>query len=165
MSPETKNLLVKITQDILGYLGYSDASSIVAHEEGASLVIAVSSEDKMGLLIGKNGQNIRAIEHLIKAITFKKLNRGRSEEKTNEHFNFSLDINDYKKLRSGYVLKLAKDVAQKVSQTRRSEAMLPMNSYERRLIHTELASFKEIETESIGEEPRRRIVIKPSVEI
>ena len=161
MSDEIKNNLIQITREILGYLGLNDSSTIVVDQNiVGDLTVSISSDDKIGLFIGKNGQNISAVEHLIKILLFRKF------EKDNiRPVNFSVDINDYRKLRSSFIIKTAREVADKVSQTRRSEALVPMSSYERKLVHTELASFKDVETESVGEEPRRRIIIKPTVEI
>ena len=109
------------------------------------------------MLIGKNGQNLNAFEHLIKLI----VNRKTSGDEDQKRNVFVVDINDYRKTKAKYVLGLARSAAQKVISSRRAEALLPMSAYERRLVHTELATYKELQTESIGEEPHRRIVIKP----
>ena len=162
MKEEIKNIITDTTKEVLGYLGYSQISNINSYDYNDSFVVAIDSEDKMGLLIGKNGQNINALEHLVRVLSYKKAS---SKGDIQEPVSFSLDVNNYRKLRSDYVIKMARETANKVSHTKRSEALLPMNSYERRLVHTELASFADIETESVGEEPRRRIVIKPAIEI
>ena len=161
MNEDLKKEIIKITQNILGYLGIKDSSTVTVDQNlVGDLTVSIVSGDKVGFFIGKNGQNIDAIEHLIKVLFFRKNNR----DKTGP-LSFSVDVNDYRKLRSSFIIKTAKEIADKVSQTRRSEALAPMSSYERKLIHTELASFKDIETESVGEEPRRRIIIKPTFEI
>ena len=160
MDKEAKNIIIKTTENILSYLNLKESSDVSINDDESKSIVSIISDDKMGMLIGKNGQNINMIEHLVKVVAFKELSK---QNKTIT--NFSLDINDYKKSRSDYIIKIAREVAHKVSQTKRSEAMAPMNSYERRIVHTELAVFKDIETESVGEEPRRRIVIKPTLEI
>ncbi|PJE50399.1 MAG: hypothetical protein COV29_04495 [Candidatus Yanofskybacteria bacterium CG10_big_fil_rev_8_21_14_0_10_36_16] len=163
MNNESDNLVVDLTKKLLGFLGFDKNSEVEAHNNDDGVLVSITSNDKMGLLIGKNGQNINAIEHLIRTL----INKKQSSEQLDKFtpIRFSLDINDYKKIRSQQVINTARDVANRVSQNRRSEAMYPMNSYERRLIHSELASYNDIETESVGEEPRRRVVIKPTVEI
>ncbi|MDP3954144.1 MAG: R3H domain-containing nucleic acid-binding protein [bacterium] len=162
-SDKIKNLATETAKEVLAYLGFGDSSQISAYNHNDSLVVSIDSEDKMGMLIGKNGQNINALEHVVRVLTYKKIAKELGEAKGS--VNFSLDINNYRKLKSDYVAKVAQEAAQRVSQSRRSEALAPMNSYERRLVHTELASFSNIETESVGEEPRRRVVIKPALEI
>jgi len=61
------------------------------------------------------------------------------------------------------VVEKALEVAHRVRISKKAEALVPMSSYERRLVHVELASYADLETESIGEEPKRRIVIKPLI--
>lgn len=109
------------------------------------------------MLIGKNGQNLSAFEHLVKLIVNRKISGGEDQKRN----VFIVDVNDYRKTKTKYVLDLARSAAQKVINSQRAEALLPMSAYERRLVHTELAAYKELQTESIGEEPHRRIVIKP----
>ena len=74
-----------------------------------------------------------------------------------------VDLNDYRKLRARQVVEKAVEAAHRVRVSKKAEALIPMSSYERRLVHVELASYVDIETESIGEEPKRRIVIKPLI--
>jgi len=56
---------------------------------------------------------------------------------------------------------LAKSVADEVALTKKERILEPMSAYERRIIHLELASRPDVTTESIGKEPKRRVVIKP----
>ena len=74
-----------------------------------------------------------------------------------------VDVNNYRKARANYLIETAREAAQRVIQTQKAEALSPMTSYERRLVHTELAGYKEVQTESIGQEPHRRIVVKPLI--
>ena len=80
--------------------------------------------------------------------------------KNTEELNLILDVNDYRKSRAIYLIDLAKQAVNRVRNTQKAEALLPMTSYERRVVHMELASCPDIATESIGEEPYRRVVIK-----
>ena len=57
------------------------------------------------------------------------------------------------------IAQVAHECAKRVMMTGRAESLTAMNSYERRLVHTELASYTELETSSIGNEPNRRVVI------
>ena len=96
--------------------------------------------------------NLRALEHVIRAIAYKKLP---------ENTNFILDINNYRKSRANYLIEQARTAAIRVKESKKPEALWPMSSYERRLIHVELAPHTNVLTESIGKEPNRRVVIKP----
>ena len=74
---------------------------------------------------------------------------------------FSLDINGYKDQRTKRVIEFARQAADRVKATQKPEVLFPMSAFERRLVHVELVSDKDILTESIGEEPKRRVVIRP----
>lgn len=157
---DKKNKIVEITKDLLTRVGFGGEIRIIENISGNSKFITVSIEsgEDLSMLIGKNGQNLYAFEHLVRLIVARKL----SDPESN--FSFIVDVNDYRKSRTNYLISVAKNVAQRVIQTQKAEALLPMSSYERRLIHMELASYKEIQTESIGQEPRRRIIVKPQPE-
>ena len=76
-------------------------------------------------------------------------------------FYIDLDIQNYKKKKAEYLKELARSLADEVSLTKKEKNLDPMPAYERRIIHLELAERKDISTESIGEEPERKIVIRP----
>jgi spoIIIJ-associated protein len=104
------------------------------------------------ILIGEKGQTLFEIQHLLKAILKRKIN---------ENFYIDLDINDYKKKKIEYLKDLARSVADEVSLTKKEKILSPMPAYERRIIHLEIAGRKDVTSESIGQEPERRVVIKP----
>ena len=71
-----------------------------------------------------------------------------------------VEVNDYKKQKEEKLKRLANKMANNVIRFRKPIRLEPMSAYERLIIHTELANRDDVETESIGEEPRRRVVIK-----
>lgn len=168
-----ENIRIKImetVQDLLARAGFdgevklnesespSDAKDSAENSRAGFLVASIESDKDLSMLIGKNGQNLSAFDHVARLIVGRKL--GGDWGKT---VNFIVDVNDYRKSRTNYLVDVARNVAKRVIQTQKAEALLPMNAYERRLVHTELALFKELQTESIGQEPRRRIVVKPTL--
>jgi len=108
--------------------------------------------DDPQILIGEGGQTLNEIQRILKTIINKK---------TGKFFYFNLDINDYKKKKIEYLKSLARDLSNEVILSKESKTFPPMSSFERRIIHTELAGRTDIKTESEGEEPYRRVVIKP----
>lgn len=104
------------------------------------------------ILIGERGQTLSEIQHLLKAILRKKIT---------ENFYLDLDINDYKKKKSEYLKDLARTIADEVSLSKKERVLSPMPAYERRIIHLEIAERKDVTSESMGEEPERRVVIRP----
>ncbi len=119
--------------------------------ESKTMIISLHTPENVRFIIGKNGQNLKALEHIIRAMLLK-----------NRDFqNVVVDVNDYKKSRASFVVDLAKQAVSKVRNTQKAEVLNPMSAYERRIVHMELASCPDVATESIGDEPQRRIVIKP----
>lgn len=104
------------------------------------------------ILIGEEGRTLFEIQHLLNCILKKKLKK---------EFYIDLDINGYKKKKIECLKELAKSVADEVSLTKKEKILEPMPAFERRIIHLELASRPDVTTESIGKEPKRRVVIKP----
>ena len=103
------------------------------------------------ILIGKDGQTLMNIQHLLKRILRKDL----------EQVFIDLDINEYKKKKMEYLRELAQNRADEVALSKKEKALNPMSSYERRIIHIELSDRADVKTESISDEPMRKIVIKP----
>ncbi|MFC1629848.1 protein jag [Patescibacteria group bacterium] len=106
------------------------------------------------ILVGERGQTLAEVQHLLKLIIRRKLD-------IQEQFYISLDVNDYKKKKMEYLKELARTTADEVSLSKEEKHLMPMPAYERRIIHLELASRPDIATESIGETPERRVVIRP----
>lgn len=125
--------------------------------EGARFLIKTR---EAGLLIGENGQNLSALNHVVKKIADRLLKDGSSEE-PDQRIIFSLDVNDYHAKKTEELKNLAHLSAQRVRYFKKEIAMKPMTSFERRVIHSVLAEYPDITTESTGEEPNRKVVIKP----
>lgn len=103
------------------------------------------------ILIGKNGQTLKALENLVKT----KIN-------INWHFypKVLLNVENYREKHIANLERLAVKVAKEVKATKTDAILEDMNSYERRIIHNRLANFKGVSTTSEGEEPHRHIIIK-----
>lgn len=169
MENDNKNQIIEIVKGLLQKVGFEgeikltentpvSAANEPSNEDKRSfLIVSIESDNDLSMLIGKNGQNLSAFDHVARLLVNKKLNGYDGESP----INFMVDINDYRKSKTNYLIDVARNTAKRVTQTQKAEALPPMSSYERRLVHTELASFKELQTESIGQEPRRRVVIKP----
>ena len=154
------SLSEKIQNGIKQITGYMNLDcSVEIREEGIpekqGLFVSVHTPDNGRFLIGKNGQSLRALEHLIRVMV----------SRSHPTASITVDVNDYRKSKTQYAVELARQAVARVRDTQKAEALLPMTAYERRIVHMELASHADIATESIGEEPQRRVVIKPFSEI
>lgn len=116
-----------------------------------SIIVKMYS-DSNPVLIGKNGNTIKAMETILK-------------QKIQTDFGFyayvTLDVENYKEKQEKRLIHLAKKLAKEVAKTNVEVHLENMNAYDRRIIHNALTNFKGIKTESEGEEPNRHIVIKP----
>ncbi|MBQ9233794.1 MAG: protein jag [Lachnospiraceae bacterium] len=104
----------------------------------------------MGILIGKRGQTLDALQYLISLFVNKK---------SESYIRVKLDTENYRARRKDTLENLARNIAFKVKRTRRTFTLEPMNPYERRIIHSALQNDKYVATRSEGEEPYRKVVV------
>ncbi len=107
------------------------------------------------ILIGQKGSNLRALQHLVSVISRRKI-----QEKS-RIIRIILDVNDYRLNRLEFLKRVAIMNYKKAVQTKHLVVLKPMTAYDRRVIHLTLAPKEEVKTESLGEEPNRRVVIRP----
>ncbi len=122
-----------------------------SQNEGTEIYYQIQSKEN-ALLIGRDGKTLDAIQTLLKTYL---------HNYTDEKLTVSLDIGQYKQNRKKQLEILATKLAKEVAFTRVEVRLDPMNSYERRIIHTKLAEWRDVYTESEGEGENRQIVIKP----
>lgn len=114
--------------------------------------IDINGEDA-GVLIGHHGETLDSFQHLTN------LAANRTENKKSAVAKISVDIESYRAKREETLRALAIRMAHRVVKYKRSVMLEPMNPYERRIIHAELQSFKGVNTNSIGSENNRKVVI------
>lgn len=128
-----------------------DAEVSIGRADDLTIPVSLNMETPQ-VLIGEGGQTLAEIQHLLKRII---------RRKVPQQFYVDLDINDYKKKKFEYLKELARAAADEVALSKQTKEFSPMPAYERRIIHLELASRPDIASESIGEGPDRRIVVRP----
>ena len=106
--------------------------------------------DESGFLIGYRGETLYSFQTILSSI---------ANENIDEKIRLWLDIEGYKEKREKTLQDLAIRIAKTVERTKKSTTLEPMQAYERKIIHSTLQDSKTVKTESIGEEPRRRVVI------
>lgn len=122
---------------------------VKAYIEGEFLKVDLFGDD-MGIVIGKRGETLDAIQHL----TSLYVNADNSS-----FIKVSIDTEGYREKRIKTLQDLAKKYAIRVAKTKRNYTFEPMNSYERRIIHASLQDDKYVTTYSIGQSPNRKVVI------
>ena len=119
------------------------------HKDKTGLNVEISNEN-LGFLIGYRGETLYAFQSILSAIAGKEIDK---------KVRVILDIEGYKAKREKTLEELAEKVAKTVIKTRKPVKLEPMQAYERKIIHSKLQQNDKVQTESIGEEPNRRIVI------
>lgn len=114
------------------------------------MVEVIINGENSGILIGYRGETLYALQTILSSVA----NKGLENRVT-----IRLDIENYKAKREKTLQDLAIKTAKTVMKTGKSITLEPMQAYERKIIHSALQDNKRISTNSIGEEPRRRIVI------
>ena len=127
-----------------------EATFEVSCEREESLINVNIVGQDMGLLIGKRGQTLDALQYLTSLVVNKE---------SGTYFKVKIDTENYRARRKETLENLARNIASKVKKTRKPVALEPMNPYERRIIHSALQNDKMVETYSEGEEPNRKIII------
>ena len=134
--------------DTLKAMNMEVKTSTAIDQDGA---LCVNMEgEHMGILIGKRGQTLDALQYLANRV---------ANKHQDGYVRVKLDTENYRARREETLKHLAKNIAHKVKRNRRPVALEPMNPYERRIIHSALQSDPYVTTHSEGEEPYRKVVV------
>ena len=134
-------------EEILKELPEDTTYNITKNGQGLNVEIL---NKNLGFLIGYRGETLYAFQNILSAIAGKGIDK---------KVRVILDIEGYKEKREKTLEELAQKVAKTVIKTRKPIKLEPMQAYERKIIHSALQQNNKVETESIGEEPNRRIVV------
>ena len=126
-----------------------EIKSEVNENEGIIKAVLVSNNNP--ILIGKDGKNIEALQTLL---------RNSIRNQIGMDIKVNLDASNYKKKKEENFEREIKKILKEVQKTHMETKLDPMNSYNRRLVHNLASKFKNIKTESVGEEPNRYTIIK-----
>ena len=151
MEPEEQKIK-ELVETVLAKMGVRGEVNILETTENVQFQIKTP---EAGLLIGEGGENLIALNHLLKRMAQTQLGR--------DKIQFAIDVNDYQRQRAEELRDLARLSAQRVRYFRKEIELKPMSSYERRIVHAALTEYPDITTQSVGEGPNRRVVIKPFI--
>lgn len=150
-TPEELLEKAKIAQSyvtrILEKMGVDTESEIIQNENG---VVIDFKGDGTGTIIGKRGETLDALQYL-SAMICNKNEKG--------YYRITLDSCGYRAKRKVILQELAQKVSKNVLRTGRSQALEPMNPYERRIIHATISEIDGVTSRSVGEEPFRKVII------
>ena len=138
-----------LLEEILIQMHFEDVKVIGNLEDNIIKLDAKIDPKDTGIVIGKNGRTLDAIETVIRKIIKARSNK----------VKLNIDINNYKKRRDDKIVLLADKACKKVLKTRKSWNLKYMNSYERRLAHEQISKYDKLDSHSEGIEPKRYVVV------
>lgn len=138
-----------LLEEILNEMHFEDIKVIGNLEDNIIKLDAKIDPKDTGIVIGKNGRTLDAIETVIRKIIKARSNK----------VKLNIDINNYKKRRDEKIVMLADNACKKVLKTRKSWNLKYMNSYERRLAHEQISKYDKLDSHSEGVEPKRFVVV------
>jgi spoIIIJ-associated protein len=152
-SPEALAAGQRILETLMGHLGF-DATVEVAAGETSRLNVVAQGDDResLGALIGRKGERLSALQHLVNLMLSKEMG---------SWTRVLVDVEDYRGRRERQLRELADRAAARVMETGKMLQLEPMPALERRWIHLTLRDHAGVATQSIGEEPNRRVVLVP----
>lgn len=144
---KAKDNVEKFLNEFLDKVQEDTEYSIETSNNGLNIEI---NNKNLGFLIGYRGETLYAFQNILASIASKGLDN---------RIRVILDIEGYKAKREKALEDLAEKLEKTVIKTKKSVTLEPMQAYERKIIHTKLQNSEKVETRSIGEEPRRKVVI------
>ena len=139
--------LMGVRASVESLLGYE-----LAEEDQPPPVVLNITGDDLGILIGRRGETLRALQYLVRLMVSHRL----------KHWtNLVVDVESYLIRRRRSLESIAQRVAEQVARSGRSQALEPMPPYERRVIHVTLRKHPQVTTQSVGEGERRKVTIIP----
>jgi len=151
---ESEELLLTSAKEILETLleRMQEKAAVSAHQEDDRISLRIETDDA-GLLIGKQGQTLDALQYLVTKMLAKKSRR---------KVRISIDVEAYRARHNEALAHLAQKYGEKVKKSGRPVILSPMNPYDRRIVHMALQDDKELKTMSRGEGLYKKVVISPA---
>ncbi len=150
-SPEALAAGKAILEQLMTHLGFAVRVDLEVGETSRLNVVGDENE-ALGALIGRKGERLSALQHLVNLMLSKEMGGWT---------RVLVDVEDYRGRRERQLREIAERAAARVAETGRMVQLEPMPALERRWIHIALRDHPDVATQSIGEEPDRRIVILP----
>jgi spoIIIJ-associated protein len=152
-SPEALAAGKQILEELMTHLGF-DVSVEVETGDTSRLNVVGEGDEKeaLGALIGRKGERLSALQHLVNLMLSRKMGAWT---------RVLVDVEDYRGRRERQLREIATRAAARVAETGKMLQLEPMPALERRWVHIALRDDPNVVTQSIGEEPNRRVVVLP----
>ncbi len=152
-SPEALAAGKAILEQLMTHLGFQITVEVDSGETSRLNVVGDGEEkEALGALIGRKGERLSALQHLVNLMLSKEIG---------SWTRVLVDVEDYRGRRERQLRDLATRAAARVVETGKMLQLEPMPALERRWVHLTLRDHADVATQSIGEEPNRRVVVVP----
>jgi len=151
-SPEALEAGKEILEQLVEMMGYDANVEVTTGATAKITVYGVDEEEKeaLGALIGRKGERLSALQHLVNLMLSRKMGTWT---------RVLVDVEDYRGRRERQLVEVATRAAERVNETGQMLQLEPMSALERRWVHLALRDVDGVTTQSIGEEPMRRVVV------
>ncbi len=163
---ELERMILQMVEDFAKRLDLPVTNmELTKSEDGTYRVNLEVEKDQVNALIGHHGENLIALQHIMKLILWREIDKQKAEKgkgPDSESFGFVLDIENYRKRQEENIIKMAEQKAEQARKTRKNQSLPPMSPYFRRLIHVHFTQpqFSDLETVSVGEGEFRQLTIR-----
>ena len=151
-SPEALAAGAEILETLVDMMGYDANVEVTTGATAKITVYGADDEEKeaLGALIGRKGERLSALQHLVNLMLSRKMGTWT---------RVLVDVEDYRGRRERQLVEVATRAAERVNETGQMLQLEPMSALERRWVHLALRDVDGVATQSIGEEPMRRVVV------
>jgi spoIIIJ-associated protein len=144
------DLLLNIIKEVLSLMGIEYSATV--EEMPDTTFININSDGLDGLLIGRRGETLASIQHVVNRIF---------TSQTGRHSKVTIDVGGYVKRKHRLLIEKAQKIADRVRKTRKDYDFEPLKAADRRIIHLAVAEFNDVTTYTIGDGLLRKVVITP----
>ncbi|MBM3274333.1 MAG: KH domain-containing protein, partial [Candidatus Sericytochromatia bacterium] len=151
LTPDQQMAIVEARDWLADLLeGIGHGAEVGLRVEAETIIFSLESDDAAGVLIGRKGQTLDALQYLTNVAFSQRIGR-----------RLTLDVADYRSRHLSKLIEQAQAAAARVRETGRPLRLPPMNASDRRVVHTAILEFPELGTASHGEEPFRCVIVEP----
>lgn len=146
----SSDVIRQVIAEVLGFMGVDH--SITIEESADTTFVNITSSGLDGLLIGRRGETLASIQHVVNRIF---------TSRTGRHSKITVDVGGYVRRKHRLLVEKAQRLADRVRQTQKEYDFEPLKASERRIIHLAVADYEDVTTYTIGDGLLRKVVISP----
>lgn len=147
-----EQILEKIANELLSLMGSKALAKVSKDSENEALVVEIDGGEETGLLIGRHGETLLAIQAALGMML---------KEKSGEWIRVLVNVGDWREKQEEGLKSLARQASERAKETGEPQPLYNLTAAQRRIIHLELSQDPDIVTESQGEDKERFLLVKP----